>query len=44
MRWPRPIPASHELPPDHAFLLLDGIRKGDDSYDIVGTMELRDDE
>jgi len=30
--------------PDDAFLLLDGIRKGEDPYDIVGTMELRDDE
>ncbi|WP_436931813.1 DEAD/DEAH box helicase [Halosimplex halobium] len=35
---------SHFLSPDDAFLLLDGIRKGDDPYDIVGTMELRDDE
>jgi helicase len=30
--------------PDDAFLLLDGIRKGDDPYEIVATMELRDDE
>jgi hypothetical protein len=29
---------------DDAFLLLDGIRKGDDPYEIVATMELRDDE
>ncbi|WP_436931816.1 hypothetical protein [Halosimplex halobium] len=31
-------------PADDAFLLLGGIRRGEDPYDIVGTMELRDDE
>ena len=35
---------SHFLSPDDAFLLLDGVRKGLDPYDIVATMELRDDE
>ena len=34
----------HFLAPDEAFLLLDGIRKGRDPYDIVADMELRDDE
>ena len=32
----------HFLAPDEAFQLLDGIRKGDDPYDIVAAMELRD--
>jgi len=35
---------SHFLSPDDAFLLLDGIRKGHDPYEIVATMELRDQE
>ncbi|WP_436925455.1 DEAD/DEAH box helicase [Halosimplex amylolyticum] len=35
---------SHFLSPDDAFLLLDGIRKGHDPYEIVATMELRDEE
>ncbi|WP_415379408.1 DEAD/DEAH box helicase [Halosimplex sp. TS25] len=35
---------SHFLSPDDAFLLLDGIRKGNDPYEIVATMELRDEE
>ena len=32
----------HFLAPDEAFQLLDGIRKGEDPYDIVAGMELRD--
>jgi hypothetical protein len=44
LRWPRPIPLYPGLPPDDALLLLDGIQNGSDPYDIVGTMELRDDE
>ena len=31
----------HFLAPDEAFQLLDGIRKGEDPYDIVAAMELR---
>jgi helicase len=34
----------HFLAPDEAFLMLDGIRKGRDPYDIVADLELRDDE
>jgi helicase len=34
----------HFLSPDEAFLLLDGIRKGRDPYDVVADMELREDE
>jgi helicase len=30
------------LAPDEAFAILDGIRKGDHPYDIVATMERRD--
>ena len=33
----------HFLAPDEAFQLLDGIRQGDDPYDIVAGMELRED-
>jgi helicase len=33
----------HFLSPDDAFLLLDGIRKGLDPYDIVADVELRED-
>ena len=32
----------HFLAPDESFQLLDGIRKGDDPYDIVAEMELRE--
>ena len=32
----------HFLAPDESFQLLDGIRKGEDPYDIVAGMELRD--
>ena len=35
---------SHFLAPDEAFLLLDGVRKGLDPYDVVAEMELRDEE
>jgi len=35
---------AHFLAPDEAFLLLDGIRKGLDPYEIVADMELRDEE
>jgi helicase len=34
----------HFLAPDEAFLMLDGIRKGNDPYEIVADLELRDDE
>jgi helicase len=34
----------HFLSPDQAFLLLEGIRGGDDGYDLVARMELREDE
>jgi helicase len=34
----------HFLSPDEAFLLLDGVRKGRDPYDVVADMELREDE
>jgi helicase len=34
----------HFLSPDEAFLMLDGIRKGLDPYDVVADMELREDE
>jgi helicase len=34
----------HFLSPDEAFLMLDGVRKGRDPYQIVADMELRDDE
>jgi helicase len=34
----------HFLAPADAFAILDGIRKGDDAYDLVARMELRDDE
>jgi len=34
----------HFLSPDEAFLMLDGVRKGLDPYDVVAEMELRDDE
>ncbi|WP_340101948.1 DEAD/DEAH box helicase [Salinibaculum salinum] len=34
----------HFLSPSDAFAILDGIRKGQDAYDIVARMELRDDE
>jgi len=34
----------HFLAPDQAFLLLDGIRRGRDPYDIVADLELRDEE
>ena len=34
----------HFLSPSDAFLLLDGIRKGESSYDLVARMELKDDE
>jgi len=32
----------HFLAPDESFQLLDGIRKGDDPYEIVAEMEMRD--
>jgi helicase len=34
----------HFLSPDEAFLLLDGVRKGQDAFDLVAEMELRDEE
>jgi helicase len=34
----------HFLSPGDAFALLDGIRRGGDPYDLVATMELRDEE
>jgi helicase len=34
----------HFLAPDQAFLMLDGIRKGKDPYDIVADLELREDD
>ena len=34
----------HFLSPDEAFLMLDGVRKGLDPYDVVAEMELRDEE
>jgi helicase len=34
----------HFLSPDDAFLLLDGIRRGEDPYGIVADMELREEE
>jgi helicase len=33
----------HFLSPDDAFLLLDGIRKGEDAYNLIARMELRED-
>jgi helicase len=34
----------HFLAPADAFAILDGIRKGQDAYDLVARMELRDDD
>jgi helicase len=34
----------HFLSPDDAFLLLDGIRKGSDPFDVVAEMELQDED
>jgi helicase len=34
----------HFLSPSDAFAILDGIRKGQDAYDLIGRMELRDDD
>jgi helicase len=34
----------HFLAPDQAFLMLDGIRKGKDPYEIVADLELREDD
>jgi helicase len=34
----------HFLAPDEAFLMLDGIRKGQSPYDVVAEMELHDDD
>jgi helicase len=34
----------HFLSPDDAFLMLDGIRTGEDPFDVVAAMELQDDE
>jgi helicase len=34
----------HFLAPSDAFHLLDGVRKGEDPYDLVARMELREDD
>ncbi|PSQ18439.1 DEAD/DEAH box helicase [Halobacteriales archaeon QS_8_69_26] len=36
--------ATHFLSPDEAFLILDGIRKGEHPYDLVADVELQDEE